>query len=73
MCAFLQLPPPDSLPTPNWELTVAFKQLLRANHQYIAMPRPPRPSNSRHHANQEMREAGASAYSTTALKKLEYE
>ncbi|XP_019855424.1 PREDICTED: mediator of RNA polymerase II transcription subunit 17-like [Amphimedon queenslandica] len=66
-------PPPDSLPSPNWELTVSFKQLLRANHQYIAMPRPPRPSNARPYISQEMREAGASAYSTAALKQLEYD
>uniref|UniRef100_A0A1X7T703 Uncharacterized protein n=2 Tax=Amphimedon queenslandica TaxID=400682 RepID=A0A1X7T703_AMPQE len=66
-------PPPDSLPPPNWELTVSFKQLLRANHQYIAMPRPPRPSNARPYISQEMREAGASAYSTAALKQLEYD
>ena len=61
------------LPEPNWELSIAFKQLLRTNHQFVATARAPRPSNASNNESPQLRSAGSSALSTSDMKQFEPE
>ena len=62
-----------TLPEPNWELSVAFKQLLRTNHQFVATARPPCPSNASYNESPKLRSAGSAALSAAELKQFEPE